>query len=114
MLYESQCWRGDLDNVLATIRIRRPAWLRWSGRLRRSVPAWLLFLLWLEISAIFLMVSWFRMDAEGLIDNGTYIMMSNSALLLVMVGVGLWGFKKYGVLTGLSVFLMGVVIWQAS
>ena len=90
---------------------------------RRKIFEWLLLVIWVEIWALWLF--WAYMQEQSMLiqttnlmrpvpipDPSWWRMVSSIGLLAMGSGIGLWYFKFYGYLTGLAIFLLGLLVWE--
>ncbi len=88
---------------------------------RRPIWAWLMLVLWVEIDALLLFMAWAK-EKQMLIETTNllaaapggewWVMMSNIGILVLGMGVALWWLRRYGVMMGLALFVLGLVALQ--
>ncbi len=86
--------------------------------MKRQVWEWLLLVLYIECVGLLMFRNWHKerlmlIDATNLVSVSPppdwWAMIINISILCVGLGVALWWFKRYGVLAGLSIFLLGLL-----
>lgn len=86
--------------------------------MKRPVWAWLLLVLWVEIDALLVWTGYCNeklmlvemTNLVSAVPSGEWwIVMSNMAILVLGIGCVLWWFKRYGVMVGLAIFVLGII-----
>ena len=89
---------------------------------RRQFWEWLALVLYIECTVLLMFQIWRKeslllIGATSLTNASPapewWVMMINMFLLSIGLGITVWWFKRYGVLAGLTIFVLGVLLLES-
>ena len=90
--------------------------------MRRQVWEWLVLVVYVECVALLMFRNWFKeklmlVETTNLVSASPvpecWAMIINMSILCVGLGLAVWWLKRYGVLIGFSVFLLGLLVLES-
>ena len=88
----------------------------------RQVWEWLVLAFYAECVVLLIFGNWFKeklmlIETTNLVSASPgldwWAMIINMSILCVGLGLAVWWFKRYGVLLGLSIFLLGLLVLES-